>query len=823
MRGTVLVIFLLSASTLMFEIILTRIFSVAQFYHFAFMIVSMALLGTGASGTVLSLVSRENNPFRLIPSYWFTLLTSISILVSFIFTNIYPFDSYQITYDWRQVLILIFYYVLLSAPFFFCGLVVGSRLAGQPKTVGRIYGFNLTGSATGCIIALLIPSFVGGEGAVVLSSGVSAIATVWAMVEEWEVQSVSRTTKRFCFMKMVGVIILACEMVFISTDIYYRLNMKPSYSFLNLSLSTYKGLSYALNNPDAELIKQRWNSFSRIDLVRSASFHSLPGLSYRFLDLLPIQKGLFVDGDNLNPVMSIVEPLSFTQYLPSAVAYKLKPTGNALILEPAGGLEIVVAIASGLQHITVVVSNPLIINVAGDIYQDKRVEVFQEAERNYLHKNGKSFDLLVFALTSTYHPVKSGAYSLIEDYRFTMESFRDALARLQPDGILVVTRWIQNPPSECLRTFILGVSALESIGGDPLRQVVVFRGYNTSTMLIKKSPYTTGELRVIRELLVERAYDFTYAPGITPEETNQYNIVPGNVYYSVFSDFLKDESRDSFIRRYTYDVTPPIDNHPFFNHFFKWSQAGQVIAEFGKTWQPFGGAGYFVILALLVLSTGLAMVFILLPYFPIRLNLFRQLIRSGNTRNKLFKYLTYFILIGLSYLFIEIPLIQRFILYLGQPAYSMTIILFTLLLFSGMGSLYSEKVSVEKVLLMLGILTCCVPLVLFPFSHWTMGWAFGWRLFITILALAPLGFCMGVPFPGGIRWVNDRYTKLAESSERSLPHQSIIPWVWGVNGVSSVVAATLAALLALNYGFSWVVISGAMCYFVAFLVIRHKR
>jgi hypothetical protein len=311
---------------------------------------------------------------------------------------------------------------------------------------------------------------------------------------------------------------------------------------------------------------------------------------------------------------------------------------------------------------------------------------------------------------------------------------------------------------------------------------------------------------VIRAFAADRAYDLVYAPDIQPQETNQFNILTEPVYYRAFLDLLGTQPRRSFYDGYIYDVTPPSDDHPFLGHYFKWSQARQVLAEAGKIWQPFGGAGYFVLLILLGVALLLAGFLILLPVAIAR-------IRSGDmnkgmraSRIPTLAILTYFGFIGLAYLLVEIPLIQQFILYLGQPAYAMTMVLFTLLLFSGIGSALSSRFPGWLALGVLCGLLFSFPVILPAIFNATLGLPFPLRLGLSVLMLAPPGLCMGVPFPAGIRWIG----KLSAHGNRAAV--PLIPWAWAVNGTASVVAAVLAALLALTFGYRLVFLVGACCY-----------
>lgn len=796
-RAIRLSLFLLSAAMLAFQINLTRLFSVAQFYHFAFMIVSIALLGFGASGTILAIFPDLGRRQPQKSLGWLSLATCASFLAAFLLTNWLPFDSFSIAWDRKQVWILILHYIALATPFFFTGMAIGLLLATFPETTEKTYATNLLGSAAGCLLALILPSYLGGEGTVIFCSGLAAFAAIISVRND--------------FRQMPSASLLGLSSIFLLftlLDFSLRISGVASFPWLELQLSPYKGLSYAMRHPGAEVIYRRWNAFSRVDVVRSSGIHSLPGLSYRYLKPLSAQDGLLVDGDDLSAVLPPDGDPAFIDYLPSAVAFDLHPQAKVLILEPRGGLDILSALTLGAKQVTAVEVNPLIVEAAGRIYRDPRVKVVIESDRSYLRRGEEQYDVIILSLPSAYHPVRSGAYSLVEEYRYTVESFQDALALLNPAGLLVVTRWLQEPPSEELRTFALAVTALERTGANPGTQIVAFRGYNTATLIVKNGVFTANELQAIRVFAAERAFDLIYAPHIQSEETNRYNILPESIYYQTYVDLLKASPPQSFYAVYPYDISPPTDDRPFFGHYFKWSQAQQVWAEFGKTWQPFGGAGYFVVLVLLALAILLAGILILLPVA------FKKTGSSGGVK-ELVMPLVYFVLIGFAYLLVEIPLIQHFILFLGHPAFAMATVLFTLLLFSGMGSQWGSRyIPIRIALAVLFVFLLSTPLVLPRLFTLTLGFPIAMRLGLTVATLAPIGFLMGIPFPGGIRWLLSIH-RVSEPSDA----QGQIPWIWAVNGAASVIASVLASLLALTFGFGWTLRIGALFYVGAWLTV----
>ena len=795
---TRLSLFFLSAATLTFEVNLTRLFSVAQFYHFAFMIVSIALLGFGASGAALAIFPGLGQKHLSRSAGWLALATGLSIVGAYLLTNSVPFDSFSIAWDSRQALLLVAHYVALTLPFFFSGMLVGLLLAAYPRAAGQTYAVNLLGSASGCVIALIAPPALSAEGTVMLSAGLAALAAAIQIGQRPD--SLRRShLARVSF----GGLAIALLLIVVA-DIGLRLSGRDGLPLLALRLSPYKGLSYALQYPDAQVTYRRWNSFSRVDVVRSSSIHSVPGLSFRYLQPLPPEDGLLVDGDDLNPIVDPNADLRFVEYLSSAIAFRLRPQADVLILEPRGGLDVLSALALGARRVTVVEVNPLIVEAAGEVYRDHRVQVIVDSDRSYTRRSDQLHDVIVLSLAASFHPIRSGAYSLAEDYRYTVEAFVDALARLKPNGLLVITRWLQMPPSEELRTFALAVTALERSGLDPRAHVVALRTYNTATLLVKKSPFVSVELQAVRDFASERAFDLIYAPDIRPDEVNRYSILPEPIYSEAFTALLDAEPREAFYAAYPFDVSPPTDDRPFFGHYFKWSQAGQVLSELGKTWQPFGGAGYFVVVALLLLATALAGVLIVLPVVLTR----RRSSPAGSRPRHSWASLMYFGAIGLAFLLVEIPLIQRFILFLGHPSYALMSVLFTLLLFSGVGSALSERLPARLALALLVVLLLIAPWLLPILFDMTLGFPLAFRLGLTVIILAPIGFLMGVPFPGGIQWLMSRDD-----------HSAQVAWVWAVNGAASVISAVLAALLALSFGFNTVFRLGALCYAGALLTL----
>jgi hypothetical protein len=782
MGPTYLGLALLSAAALAFEITLTRLFSVTQWYHFAFLAVSVALLGYGASGTALSLAPRWAVPPTGRRAAALAVLFSIGIAGAYLSLNHLPFDSYRIAWERIQAVYLVAYYLALTVPFFCAGLVTGLLLAAHPERSARLYAANLFGSALGGLAPVaFLP--LAGEGTVLI---IAALGLLAAFVFQ---RTGSRSRSRW----PVGASLLAAGCLLVVAAFYLPAPFR-------LRLSPYKGLSQVLRFPDAQVTWQRWNAFSRVDRVASRSIHQAPGLSLSYDGPLPEEDGLFVDADDLSPVVRATDVQSFTGYLPAALPYRLRPGGRALIVEPRGGLDVWTALSQGAASVVAVEGNPLLVEAAGEVYRDSRVQVVTEESRSYARRSRETFDVVHLALTDGYRPVTSGAYSLGERYDLTVEAFEDYLARLRPGGLLVVERWLQLPPSEELRAGAIAVEALRRSGvSDPAAQLVAVRDWQVGLILVKKGAFAPDELAAIRLFCQERSLDLVAMPSLGEEEANRFNLLPEPVYFRAFQLLLADP--EALYAAQPYDVRPPTDDRPFFFHFFRWGQTRTVLQQLGRTWQPWGGSGYLVLIALLAVAVVASGVLIVLPLAVGR--------RHGRAKGPWGRVLAYFGLLGLGFLFVEIPLMQRFILFLGQPIYAFTTVIAALLFFSGLGSLAAPRLNPRRTLPLLAAAILLYPLLLPVLFQALLGAPLAVRLLVTMASLAPLGVLMGTPFPGGLAWLGRQAPRL-------------VPWAWAVNGCASVLASVLAALIALSAGFSWVLVGAAVAYTGAWVAIRRS-
>lgn len=829
-------LFLVSAAALALQICLTRVFALAQGYHFAFMSVSIGLLGFGASGSLLyvkpNLLGGSPEPctgpkgaanqgcahqagevHSLEKGVAVAaLLFGAATMVAYLGANGLPLDLYLLGLEPGQWAYLLGYFALLALPFLFAGAATGLALSRAPRRAGGLYFASMVGSAAGAAGSLLLLNLLRpGHAVAAIALALVVSVLLWSMLR-----------RRHLF-------VLALALV--GTVVWLLLAVPD---LLEVRTSPYKALNQALLYPGARILWQGQNAYSLVHLLESRGMRSAPGLSLAYQGGLPSQHAVAIDGENLSAVPSTQPGLSeFVRYLPSAAAYRLLSAGatmgqgerdpSVLVLEPGGGLEAIVALEHGANPVTVAVSNPALVEAirrSGEDYlDDPRVRLVVGGARSYLATEGELFDLIVMPPADSFRVVTAGAFSVSESYLLTVESIARQYARVKEGGFLVVSRWLQHPPSEELRALLVVVEALERLGiEDPARRLAAFRSFQTATMLVKKGELQSAEMEALRAFAAEMRYDLVHLPGLIRSESNRFNVLDQDLYFNTFAQALPKESRDELLRHYPFDVSPTTDDRPFFSHFFKPSQLPEVIGKLGRTWQPFGGSGYLIMFALLGFALAASAVLILGPLWlaarwradltPCPLS---DAERGQGVRSRMrfrVAVLAYFLGLGVGYLFVEMPLMQRLILLLDQPTYSFAVVLFALLLFSGLGSFAAGQLHpplrpVLAILVLLAILSAVLlPYLLSPF----LGQPLALRLLLVLLALAPLGFLMGMPFPMGI-------ALLGEANPR------LVPWAWGINGSASVVSSILASMIALSGGFTAVLALAGVAYGVSALAV----
>ncbi|OGD44283.1 hypothetical protein A3K69_00485 [Candidatus Bathyarchaeota archaeon RBG_16_57_9] len=770
----------------MLQVAFTRVFSIALWRNFVWMIISIALLGYAASGTFQSVLGdrlRKDFDKALTVS---SALFSASTLLSYLASNQLQLDPFTFAWDSSQLLNIGGYYALLLIPFFFSGLTLGLMIEGSKSQINRVYFSSFLGSSLGTLLILPLFAPLGGPGVIVV---ISIVGGVSAMV-------FASPSKRL--LRAVTVYTLALSVILLWAG-----------ALIPVEISPYKSLNVALRYPGSSLIETRWNAFSRIDVVESGYVRYAPGLSLRYGSYLPEQIGVFVDGDEVNAITRYDgrrSSLDFTGFLPTALPYALLEEPRVLIVDAGGGLGILTALYHGSSRIMAVEDNPIIVDLvrdkyasfSGSIYQDEKVEVQVSDGRSFIQGRQDSYDLIELSMTGGASASSTGIYALSEDYLYTVESFSGFIGHLSENGFFSVSRWLLPPPREDVRVVSLAIAALESMGvSEPWRHLAVIRSWGTINLVVGRSPLSQEEISAVRLFCRERGFDIVYVPGVDPSEVNVYNRFPEPIYYNIVSQLVDSADREEFYSNYLYDISPTTDDKPFFFNFFKWDRLVETYDTLEKRWQALIEGGFLVPIVLLQ-ALALSILIVILPLY-----------RLGGSVEK--SGLLYFFLIGLGYMFIEITTIQRFILILGNSVYSISMVLFSLLLSSGLGSYYSGRIeprSRNHMLIIQGLGGLSILYGLIFRLEWALlGLDFGARLLLSFIFIFPLGFLMGMPFPIGIR--------MHEASGGSF-----VGWAWAVNGCASVLGSIIPVTMALYLGFPNIYVAAGVLYLLNVLLIR---
>ncbi len=784
-------IFLISSATLCLEISLTRYFSVSQHYHFAFWVVSIAFMGYGASGSFLTIFKSFSSVDRDTFLSYSSFIYSLTILLSFLLCNSVPFDFTRISWDKNQIFFIFLYYFLLCIPFFFAGLTISFAISSVPKLVNSIYFSDLFGAGAGTLLALFVFLPKGDRGVIIFCSFLALGAS---FLFSWR--------RRFTFRLLLLCIMAAEIALFLSSP-----------SWLSFRISPYKALPVALKYPQAKHLLTRWNSISRVDILESPAIRYAPGLSLLYEKEFPPQLGISTDGGELSAVTRLKdseEPqLEFLSYLPSSLAYFLTESPRTLIIEPKGGLDVLSSVYFNASQTKVIESNPLIVKLlrqelaqfSGYLYRKKNIQIVSAFSRAALKQEKETYDLIVFSLTDVFGSTGTGLYGFSENYVYTTDSFAHILNRLSPDGLVSISLYLLPPSRQEARILATWIDALERSGMDPASHIMAIRSWGNIIFFIKISLFSRPYIQKLTDFADKRLFDLVYYPGIQIDEVNIHNELEKPVYYDLTLQLLSPSERAKFYKNYLFQVKPVTDNRPFFFNFFKLGKLKATYRAMGKKWLPFL-QGEFLVPLILAQSIIIAFFLILLPIFAFRKA--KNKIKGFSSR-----IFFYFSLIGMAFMFLEITFIQKFILFLGHPLYSVSIIIFSLLFSSGLGSFFSKRILGQNLKrnLKRSLLLCAGLIVLYlfllPFFYESLiGFNLALKIILTFLVIFPLGFLMGFPFPTGIR--------LLDQGEKR-----IIPWAWATNAFSSVINSIFALIVAFWGGYNLVLILAAGGYLLA--------
>ena len=591
-------------------------------------------------------------------------------------------------------------------------------------------------------------------------------------------------------------------------------------SWLAPRISEYKGLSAALRAPGAEVVHESSSPLGRLTVVRSprVPFRHAPGLSLNSPATPPEQLALFTDADAMTAINRFdggPRSIAYLDFTSQALPYHLLDRPSVLTLGAGGTAGVLLARARQARRVAAAEADRDVISLlrgrfadfSGNIYDPERTTVYVADARGALAQAGSGYDLIQLSLAGG---GGGGFGALRTAYAYTVEAFEGYLGRLDPAGILSISGPLDLPPRAALKLFATAIAALERRGvSEPGRRLVLMRGFKTITLLVKRSDFTPQDVAAVRRFAEARAFDLAYAPGLARAEANRFNILDAPSLYDGAAALL-GARRAAFLADYKFDLRPATDDRPYFFDFFKWRALPELLALGRQGAMPMIEWGYLVLLATLAQALAASLVLIAAPLVVWR---WRAAPARGRGR-----VAVYFMALGLAFLFVEIAFIQRLTLFLGHPLYAVAMVLAAFLIFAGLGAGMSPRLAkrlpeggrvsaLEAAVLGIAAVALAYLALLGPATAVLVTLPIAVKAPLALAAIAPLAFCMGMPFP----------LALARLS-REAP--ALVPWAWGINGCASVVSAVLATLLAIEFGFTAVVALAVALYVLAAAVWR---
>jgi hypothetical protein len=786
---------LVAAATLAFEILLVRVFAIEHFHHVAYMAIGVAMLGIGASGT---LVAAAGGVGQDAAQRWFptaTLLTALSLIATPILLHGIPLDLTQLAWNADQWIRLGAVYLLLALPFALGALAILLAITLESARPGWIYGASFLGSGAGALLTVGVLWIFHPTRALAIPALVAALAaalTAWAGL---------RSTARLA----VPALTLALASL---------VALRPPW---HVDVSPYKGLRQVEAYPDARRVAEHTSPLGWVVAVQAPAFRHAPGLSLAYTGDFPQQTALFLDGEIAGAVThwdargADRPAMEILRWLPTAIPYALGDRERVLVLGAGGGMDVWSAVAHGARRIVAVELNADLIAMSDDLGSfPTRATTATEIDwvagdaRTVVARSRERFDLITLAPGGGLSGAAGGVHALNEDFLHTTDAYAQYLRRLTGDGVLAVTRWVTVPPRESVRAILTSVEALRRVRPAAVANgIVIARSWGTTTILVKPSGFSATDMDRLGRWAASRQLDFDWYPGAI-EPVAQYHIADDpTVVRAARAAVAHPDSARRFADAYVFAVAPASDARPYPHRFLRAGSLRTLLQSGSTSWLPFAEWGYIALLATLAQSALLGTLLILLPV----------VLRSRAVRARAdsrLRLLAYFAAIGVGYMAAEIALIQQLTLLLGHPVYAVATVLAAILICSGVGSLWSDRLAPSRAPILgatlAGALSLFAALLLYvvhllqPASVLARGAA-------AALLLAPAAALMGTLFPLGLRRI------ARDDSVR-------IAWAWAVNGFASVVGVPLAALIAVEAGSRALLLVAATAYVAAALLAR---
>jgi spermidine synthase len=759
-------IFAVAFGTLLFEIALIRILSFTIWYHFGYVVIATALLGFGAAGSFLAVRSGFGRQGLRDALAACALLSGCAMAGVLLFVATARLDPMRILRDPGQLALLVGYQIAASVPFFFAGVAVSLALRAAAQRVDRLYFWDLLGGGLGCLCAVVLMNHLTPPGAAAVAA--AALAAAAAIFAE---RGALRAASLALALGLAG-----------AAPFAGRLPFTPAGS---------KELMLQVELLGARPVRHEWTALFRTDLVENGPKGDgfTWGMSRRAPESVDPPPYHLAHDATAGAAIHDLRGGWAIDYVPWHIfqfPYRVAPPRpEVLVIGVGGGRDVVVAQQMGARRITGVDLDPVALDwleneldaVSAGLFRQPHVRLVAAEGRHFVQSTDERYDLIQLTGVDTLSAVNSGAYVLAENYLYTVEAVHAYLDRLRPGGVLSFA--VANPnPSEPMaagRMLAVAREALKERGVRAPEQHLAAIDSRTLyvAVMVRATPFTPEETAALEARARELDMGVLW--------------LPGRRSHAAFAGLarLDGPRRAALLERLRFRVDATRDDRPFFFAFFRWSgllAPGQITASHASA------LGQIVLLALLASLTSLGALFILAP-----LGVFRRS-APGPLAPRL-GVLALFLAIGLGFMLFEISLIQRFVLYLGYPTYSLSVTLFSLLVFLGWGSFLSRRfVGRHRLALVLAV-AAIGALALF-YAHGmpalqraTFAAPLAARAAISALLLAPLGLAMGIFFPLGIRVA-------------SAVHEDLVPWAWGINGCASVTAGVLAIVLAMEAGLS---------------------
>jgi hypothetical protein len=791
---------------LMQEVLLTRIFSLTIWYHLAYLTISTALLGFAAAGSLLAsrpqLLERGAERLASLASAG----AGLALLATMWVLAPHPLEPDRLLSAPGSLFLGLFgYYALVALPFFLAGIAVATPLAAYPAHANRLYAADLLGAGIGCGLAVAALKWTDGEASMAICAAVFLVAAACYA-------PVRRHTLAF------GV--TAAALLAVAPAAHRVFEFLPSQS---------KALGQALRNPNTEVLFRRWSPVNRVDLYRigdqRGGWWGSAGLSQRYRGPRPRTLSIQYDGHNGTDVFEWRNrgSLRMLDHHILRTPYVVRDPGDVLVIGVGGGIDVQNALRRGARHVTGVDLQPITIELhnerlaewTGGLFQRPEVELVASEGRHYVRSSRERYDLVQITAVDTFAAQTTGAYVLAESYLYTVEAFQDYFARLTDDGMVSVIIGdliypdAELPPPLVTRLALVAREALERAGISTTReQILVLAqprkrrmvmpdgrtalsgGSATQNLIVKKTPFRDDELARVRAFAAQNGFEVRLSPTLSADPALERIV------------HAPRDRLEEVLDREAFALQPVTDDRPFFFNVLRWRSL--VTGERIFWMYPGSSTGLLVLVMMLSQAVLLGALLIFLP-----------LMRTGTgdlPRRDTVRFLLYFLGLGLGFLLIEISFVQKYVLVLGYPTYSLSVTIFSLLVFAALGAYLSPRLwrrPRRSLILLLGCTALLVALEvsLMPWIRETsLAAPLALRIATTALLQLPLGVTLGMYFPTGL-----------ELLRRVEPR--LIPWAWAVNGVASVVATVLAVILGIELGFSAVALVAVGVYAVGTLAL----